>query len=81
MAEVKQLPKREEVPVELTWDLTKIYATDTDFEADFAKVKKEAENFKNIRASLRKTEIPCSKQLKKCLRFKGVLRMFMFMQA
>ena len=46
MAEVKQLPKREEVPVELTWDLTKIYATDTDFEADFAKVKKEAESFK-----------------------------------
>ena len=45
MAEVKQLPKREEVPVELTWDLTKIYATDTDFEADFAKVKKEAESF------------------------------------
>lgn len=41
MAEVKQLPKREEVPVELTWDLTKIYATDTDFEADFAKVKKK----------------------------------------
>ena len=53
MAEVKQLPKREEVPVELTWDLTKIYATDTDFEADFAKVKKEAENFKKYQGKLR----------------------------
>lgn len=53
MAEVKQLPKREEVPVELTWDLTKIYATDTDFEADFAKVKKEAENFKKYQGKLK----------------------------
>ena len=53
MAEVKQLPKREEVPVELTWDLTKIYATDTDFEADFAKVKKEADSFKKYQGKLK----------------------------
>ena len=58
MAEVKQLPKREEVPVELTWDLTKIYATDTDFEADFAKVKKEAENFPQISVPEQSAEKP-----------------------
>ena len=25
MSEAKQLPKRQEVPIELTWDLTKIF--------------------------------------------------------
>ena len=38
--QVKALPKRADVPVDLTWDLTKIYPTEIDWEADFAKVKK-----------------------------------------
>lgn len=53
MAEVKQLPKRDEVPVELTWDLTKIYAEDADFEADFAEVKKEAQGFAGYQGTLK----------------------------
>lgn len=39
MEKVKQLPKRAEVPVELTWDLTKIYADDQAFEVDLAAIK------------------------------------------
>ncbi len=35
---VQTLPKRSEVPVDLTWDLSSIYATDADWEADFAAV-------------------------------------------
>jgi oligoendopeptidase F len=35
--EVKTLPTRNEVPVELTWDLTTIYPTEEAWEADFAR--------------------------------------------
>ena len=35
MSEVTRLPKRSEVPLELTWDLTKIFATDAEFEEAF----------------------------------------------
>ncbi len=36
----KQLPKREEVPVEKTWRLEDIFATDEDWEKEFEEVKK-----------------------------------------
>ncbi|KRN89075.1 oligoendopeptidase F [Ligilactobacillus ceti] len=42
MGNVKQLPKRNEVPVELTWDLTLIFSDDSAFEVALEKVKKEA---------------------------------------
>lgn len=35
----ESLPTREQVPVELTWDLTTIFKTDADWEADFVRVK------------------------------------------
>ena len=38
MSEVTRLPKRSEVPLELTWDLTKIFATDAEFEEAFGQV-------------------------------------------
>ncbi len=38
MAAVKSLPKRGEVPTAYTWNLESIYATDADWEADFARV-------------------------------------------
>lgn len=41
MSEVQQLPKRSEVPEKLIWDLTTIYKTDDDFEADFKECAKE----------------------------------------
>jgi oligoendopeptidase F len=39
MAETKTLPKRSEVPVELTWDLTLIYDDPAAWDADFARVE------------------------------------------
>jgi oligoendopeptidase F len=35
----QNLPNRNEVPEELTWDLTTIYKTDADWESDFTRVK------------------------------------------
>jgi oligoendopeptidase F len=37
--EVKTLPTRHEVPVELTWDLSVVYADDSDWERDFGKLE------------------------------------------
>ena len=39
----KTLPKRSEVPVEMTWNLADIYASQNDWEADVAAALKEAE--------------------------------------
>lgn len=39
MLETKTLPKRGEVPLELTWDLTLIYADAAAWDADFARVE------------------------------------------
>ncbi|MEJ8778579.1 oligoendopeptidase F [Pseudogracilibacillus sp. ICA-222130] len=42
MAEMtKELPKREDVPVELTWDLTSIFATDEQWEEEFQALQEE----------------------------------------
>lgn len=35
---MKKLPERSEIPLEMTWDLTPMYANDDAFEADFAKL-------------------------------------------
>ena len=52
MSEVTRLPKRSEVPLELTWDLTKIFATDAEFEVAFAQVAKAAEGFERYKGTL-----------------------------
>ncbi|MDT2596258.1 oligoendopeptidase F [Enterococcus dongliensis] len=54
MSEAKQLPKRQEVPVELTWDLTKIFADDAAFEAKFQDLSKELEEVATVKGSLNK---------------------------
>ena len=36
---MKTLPKRDEIPVEMTWDLTQIYQNDAQWEADFARIE------------------------------------------
>ncbi len=38
MTTAQALPKRSEIPTELTWNLNAIYATDADWEAEFARV-------------------------------------------
>ncbi|GMA47706.1 oligoendopeptidase F [Tetragenococcus muriaticus] len=41
MSETKKLPKREEVPEELTWDLTKIFSDDQEFENAFKELEEK----------------------------------------
>ena len=48
----KPLPKREQVPVELTWDLTLIYADPTDWDADFARVESSLDGITAAKDSL-----------------------------
>lgn len=42
MTNVQELPERDQVPEELTWDLALIYPNDQAWEADFQQVKKQA---------------------------------------
>jgi oligoendopeptidase F len=49
------LPKRSDVPVELTWDLTSIYATDAAWEADFARVSGMLPEIRSYAGKLNKT--------------------------
>ena len=53
MTEAKQLPKREEVPVELTWDLTKIFVDESEFEEKFQSLSNELELAKNVKGTLK----------------------------
>ena len=39
--EVKQLPKREELPGNLTWDLTKIFSSDQEFDEKYLELSEE----------------------------------------
>lgn len=43
MSEAKQLPTRAEVPVALTWDLTKVFPDDQSFEQAYQELKEELE--------------------------------------
>lgn len=52
MSEAKQLPKRQEVPVELTWDLTKIFADDAAFEEKFQDLSNELTEVDKIKGTL-----------------------------
>ena len=48
----KELPKREEVPEELTWDLTTIFATDDLWEEEFTKLQNEIPKMKDFQGKL-----------------------------
>lgn len=52
MSEAKQLPKRQEVPAELTWDLTKIFANDAAFEEKFQDLSNELTEVDKIKGTL-----------------------------
>lgn len=52
MSEPKQLPKRQEVPTELTWDLTKIFTDDAAFEEKFQALSAELTEVDKIKGSL-----------------------------
>ncbi len=46
------LPKRHELPVELTWDLTLIYPTEADWEADFTRAEGQLTEFAKFNGKL-----------------------------
>lgn len=43
------LPKRQEVPEELKWDLTRVFKSDEDWEKSFEKAKLDVQNLANIK--------------------------------
>ncbi|MGX6962111.1 oligoendopeptidase F [Vagococcus xieshaowenii] len=53
MSEPKRLPKREELDEALTWDLTKIFATDEDFEASYTAFEKKIPEVKQYQGTLK----------------------------
>lgn len=52
MSAIKTLPKREDVPADLTWDLTTIYPTDEAWEKDFQAVTALADKLPAIQKEL-----------------------------
>ncbi len=50
--EVKQLPKREELPENLTWDLTKIFSSDQEFDEKYLELSEKLKNLKNTKEHL-----------------------------
>lgn len=46
---VKQIPTRDEVPVELAWNLTTVYASDQDWEADYQAVSAQAQALQSFK--------------------------------
>ena len=50
--EVKQLPKREELPVNLTWDLTKIFSSDQEFDEKYLELSEELKQSEKHKGTL-----------------------------
>ncbi len=52
MASAKELPKREELPVERTWKLENIFATDEDWQQEYEEVKQLLPKIKDFQGKL-----------------------------
>ncbi|MDQ3813579.1 MAG: oligoendopeptidase F, partial [Armatimonadota bacterium] len=50
--EPKRLPTRAEVPVELTWDLSVVYADESGWENDFARIEERQSSFAGMQGAL-----------------------------
>ncbi|EME8099040.1 oligoendopeptidase F [Enterococcus faecium] len=50
--EVKQLPKREELPENLTWDLTKIFSSDQEFDEKYLELSEELKQSEKNKGTL-----------------------------
>lgn len=50
--EVKQLPKREELPENLTWDLTKIFSSDKEFDEKYLKLSEKLKKSEKYKGTL-----------------------------
>ncbi len=63
--ETKTLLKRSEVPAEMTWDLTPVYASTEDWEADFATIESQLSAFDAF-----KGQLDSASSLLECLKFR-----------
>ncbi|OTP10443.1 oligoendopeptidase F [Enterococcus sp. 10A9_DIV0425] len=52
MSETTQLPKRDELPEELTWDLTSIFASDQEFDEKYQELTEELKNSDRYKGTL-----------------------------
>lgn len=68
---MKQLPKREEIPVERTWDVEAIFQTIEEWETEFKSLKEEMPNLQKFKGQLGTS----SDQLFQCLKFQNELSM------
>ena len=50
--EVKQLPKREELPENLTWDLTKIFSSDQEFDEKYLELSEKLKKSEKYKGTL-----------------------------
>lgn len=50
--EVKQLPKREELPENLTWDLTKIFSSDQEFDEKYLELSEKLKKYEKYKGTL-----------------------------
>lgn len=50
--EVKQLPKREELPENLTWDLTKIFSSDKEFDEKYLELSEKLKKYEKYKGTL-----------------------------
>lgn len=50
--EVKQLPKREELPEDLTWDLTKIFSSDQEFDEKYLELSEKLKKSEKYKGTL-----------------------------
>ena len=62
MTETKTLPKRSDVPVEMTWDLTHIYDSPADWETEFNALENQLPDFDAFKGTLNQ-----AKKLLECL--------------
>lgn len=63
----KQLPTRESLPVEMTWDLTPIFADDQAFDTAFAALKEELKQADHYKGTLQKGATAFLQALEFCL--------------
>lgn len=70
-SKAKQLPKREEIPVERTWDVEAIFASNEEWEKEFNDLKDELPKLKQFRGQLEKG----SDKLYECLKYQNELGM------
>ncbi|MFN7253135.1 MAG: oligoendopeptidase F [Anaerobacillus sp.] len=68
---MKQLPKREEIPVERTWNVEDIFATTEAWEAEFKSLKEELPKLQKFKGTLGTS----SDQLFQCLKYQNELSM------